>query len=315
MATLLSGSGTNGLAAGTGGANLLPRSVASDIWKKALSTSIVPSLSTNAPMILGENTYPILTKRPSASIVGEGAQKPHSTIEVGSKTVRPIKAVVGLEFTMEAVLTNPAGILDLIAEEMSGALSRQVDLAVLHKRDATTGAVLTAGVEALNDTTQVVDLTPTSMPLGGLEQLLWDGYGQVVMESDFDFTGFALDPRVVYSLATARDADGKRLHPEIPMGSTGTQVTSYEGQPLVVSKVVSGQVDGSADTGVRGFGGDWNALKFGHVLDIGLKKIEFGDPFGNGDLQGRNAVAYMAEVIFGWGIIDLDAFVKYENVA
>src|SRR5690606_5782680 len=314
MATLLSGSGTNGLAAGSGGANLLPRSVSSDIWKKALANSIVPNLSANHPMILGENTFPILTKRPSASIVGEGAQKPHSTLEVGSKSVRPIKAVVGLEFTMEAVMVIPAGVLDLISEEMSGALSRQVDLAVLHKRDATTGATLSAGVEALSDTTNVVDLTPTTMPAGGVEQLLWDGYGQIV-NGDFDFTGFAWDPRLAYSLATARDSEGRRLHPEIGMGTSGTVVTSFEGQALVTSKIVSGQADGSTDTGIRAFGGDWNALKFGYVLDIGLKKIEYGDPFGNGDLQGRNCVAYMAEVIFGWGIIDLDAFVKYAEVA
>ena len=78
-----------------------------------------------------------------------------------------------------------------------------------------------------------------------------------------------------------------------------------------VSRSVSGQVDESKDTNIRGFGGDWTALRFGRALDIGLKRIEYGDPFGNGDLQRRNCVAYMTECIFGWGILDLDAFVRY----
>jgi hypothetical protein len=64
---------------------------------------------------------------------------------------------------------------------------------------------------------------------------------------------------------------------------------------------------------VRGFGGDWDALRFGYALQIGTKKIEYGDPFGNGDLQRRNAVAYLTEAVFGWGILDTGAFVAYEE--
>lgn len=92
----------------------------------------------------------------------------------------------------------------------------------------------------------------------------------------------------------------------------GGTVANVSGQTVRVSRTVSGQIDASADTKVRAFGGDWNALRFGRALDIGLKKIEFGDPFGNGDLQRRNAVAFLSEVIFGWAVLDKDAFVAYE---
>lgn len=309
MATKLSTATGEGLAAGTGGANTLPRAVSSEIWKKATEESIIPSLATSHPMILGENTFPVLTKRPSAGIVSEGGLKPHSDLQVGSKTVKPIKAVVGLEFTMEAILTNPAGVLGLLQEELSGALARQVDLAVLHKVVANTGGAI-SGVEAVSDTANVVALdTVPSAELGGIDKLIWDGFGTVVNTNSNDFTGFAFDPRLVYTLGTARDVNGNRLHPELTMARQG--LTSFEGQPAAISKTVSGDVDESADTGIRAFGGDWDALKFGYVLDIGVKKIEYGNPFGNGDLQARNAVAYMAEVIFGWAILDLTAFVKY----
>ena len=294
-----------GLSGGAGGSALLPRKVSEEIWKKATAKSIVPTLATSAPMILGENTFPVLTKRPAASIVGEGQNKPDSDLEVGSKTVKPIKAVVGLEFTMEAIMTNPAGVLGLMNEELSSALTRQIDLAILHKRQASNGALLTNGVEAISDTTNSITLGTDP---DDIDDKLWDGYGLVVDDGDSDFTGFAFDPRLIYTLATAKDNQGRRLHPEIAMGSS---VTSYSGQPAAVSKSVSGQVDASADTGIRAFGGDWDSLKFGYVLDINTRKIEYGDPFGNGDLQRRNSVAYLSEVIFGWAIRDLGSFTKY----
>ena len=298
---------TASLVGGTGGTNLLPREVSTEIWKTATAQSIIPTLATSKPMILGENVFPTVTKRPAASIVGEGAQKPGSDIELGAKVVKPIKAVVGLEFTMESILTNPAGVLGLLQSELGGAISRQIDLAVLHGRQASDGAALTSGHEYLNQTSNRVELTTGT----NSDAELWTGYGLVVNGANGnDFTGFALDPRFVYSLATARDTNGKRLNPDIQMGSA---VTSYAGQPVAVSKTVSGQVDASVDTKVRGFGGDWDALKFGYALDIFTKKIEYGDPFGNGDLQARNSVAYLTEVIFGWAIMDLSAFVAYED--
>lgn len=296
------------LTAGAGGSNLLPREVSSEIWSTATANSIIPTLSNSTPMILGENVFPTVTKRPAASIVGEGGNKPDSDLEVGSKIVKPIKAVVGLEFTMESILTNPAGVLGLLQTELGAAISRQIDLAVLHGRQASNGAALTGGHEFINQTTNRVELTTGA----NADAELWTGYGLVVNGANGnDFSGFALDPRFVYSLATARGTDGKRINPEIQMGSS---VTSYAGQPVAVSKTVSGQVDASLDTKVRGFGGDWDALKFGYALDIFTKKIEYGDPFGNGDLQRRNSVAYLTEVIFGWAIMDSTAFVAYEDV-
>lgn len=308
MATLNSTTGSNGLAHGTGGSALLPRSVSTDIWKLAEAQAIAPQMATSKPMILGDNVFPTLTKRPSASIVGEGGNKVGSELEVGSKTIRPIKAIVGLEFTMEAIMTNPVGVIDLLGEELASALARQIDLAVFHKRVAVDGSTI-SGVEALSDTTneQALDTVPAAN-LGGIDKLIWDGYNQVV-DANFDFTGFAMDPRLVYTLSTERDTLGNRRHPELTMVNQG--LTSFEGQPTGISRTISGRSDGSTDTGIRAFGGDFGALKFGRVLDIPVRKIEYGDPFGNGDLQRRNSVAFLAEVIFGWAILDVDAFVKY----
>lgn len=295
------------LLGGDGGQSLLPRSVSDEIWKLATEEAIVPSLAKAHPVILGENLVPVLTKRPAASIIGEGQNKVDSSLEIGAKAIKPIKAVVGLEFTMETVHKNPAGVLDMISSELSDSLSRQIDLAVLHGRQASDGKPLSGNPEFLAQTTKKVALSGKTE---AVDKELWDGYNQVVGgDKPLGFNGFALDPRLVGQLANARDKEGRRTNPDIPMGGS---VATYSGQSVRVSRSVSGQVDASADTNIRGFGGDWTALRFGRALDIGLKRIEYGDPFGNGDLQRRNSVAFMTEVIFGWGILDLDAFVKYE---
>lgn len=294
------------LVGGTGGTSLLPRNVAAEIWDKARAATILPALADSVPIILGDNTFPVVTKKPSASIVGELGNKPQSSLEVGAQTIRPIKAVVGLEFSMEAILTNPSGVLGLMTTELSQALGRQIDLAIFHGREASTGNALSGGNAYINQTDNRVDIEAAA----SVDAAIWDGYGMVVNAGGKDFTGLALDPRYVFSLANDRNAQtGQRVN-DINIGSA---VTNYAGQPVAVSKTVSGQVDESDDTGVRGFGGDWDALKFGYALNIPVKRIEYGDPFGNGDLQRRNAVAYLTEVIFGWAILDLDSFVAYET--
>lgn len=299
--------GSNSIVGGAGGTQLLPKSISTEWWKKATAQSIVPSLSKSTPVIIGDNVIPVLTKRPSASIIGELQNKVDSDLEAGAVNFKTIKAEVGLEFSMETVLTNPSGILDIIGEEMSQALARQIDAAVIHRRQSSNGALLTSGVTGIAETTQVVELPTT--PGTDIDPLLWEGYNKVVDVSGNNFTGFAVDPRLTYVLATARDSDGRRLNPDINMGQT---VTSYSGQPMVNSKTVGGDVDAGTDTGIRAIGGDWDALRFGYAHQIGLRKIEYGDPFGNGDLQRRNAVAYLMEVIFGWAILDPNAFVVYK---
>lgn len=293
-------------------ANVLPRNVSDRIWAGAREQAIFPSLSDNVPVILGENVLPTLTKRPAASVVGEGEDKDDSQIGFGSKVMKPIKAVVGLEFTMEAIRQNPLGVLGLMEAELTGALARQIDLAVAHNLQASTGTPLDAR-EHLAQAAHTVYLGDYA----SADEALWAGYGAVVdggtgdlSLAPHDFTGFALDPRMVFALANERDENGRRVNPDIPMGGS---VASYSGQKVAVGRGVSGQFDASADTGIRAIGGDWNALKFGYAMDIFTKKIEYGNPFGHGDLQRRNAVAYMAEVIFGWGIMDLGAFAVYRN--
>ena len=293
----------NSLVGGAGGQDTLPRNLSQEIWKDALEEAVVPRLSKAHPVILGENTIPTLTKRPAAAIIGEGENKKQSDMQIGSKSFRPIKAVVGMEFTMEAIETNPVNVLEQIGAEAAGALARQIDLAVLHGRQAIDGGQL-SGQDYITQTAHEIELPAPEL----VDQAMWEGYG-LVNEADGNFDGFAADPRFAAYIANARDKEGRRLYPEINMGGQG--ISSFAGLPVAVSKTVSGRVDASEDTDILAIGGDWSQVRFGRALDIPLRRIEYGDPLGNGDLQRRNSVAFIAEIMFGWTVMKDDAFVKY----
>lgn len=283
---------------------LLPLNVSQTIWRKALEGSVVPVLATTAPIIMGDNSFISVTSEPAAEIVGELANKTESDLTLGAKVIRPIKAHVGLEFSMESVLANPGGVLGLLTDSLSSAIRRQVDLMVLHGRNARTGAAV-AGAEYLNQTVNRVELTTTA----ATTDEVWAAHDLV--SASTTLSGWALDPRMVSRMARSTFANGVRQYPSLGMGDT--TLTSIDGMRAAVSRTVSGQVDASADTGVRAFGGNWDALKFGYAMGITVERIEYGDPFGNGDLKRRNAIGYRAEAVFGYAILSLDAFVALDD--
>ncbi|HEX9230200.1 MAG TPA: phage major capsid protein [Arthrobacter sp.] len=285
---------------------LLPRAISDNIWNKVQAASLVPGLSTQTPVILGENGVAHVTARPQAGIVGENEAAPGSKIKLGAKTFKPVTASVMVELSKRAIKTNPVGVLGILEKELAGAVARQVDLAVFHGRAANTGALLTGGSPFLSQATNRVELTGAK----NADKEIWDGYGLVIAGESTDFTGFAWDPRLVAMLANARDTQGRRLNPDINMGGG---ISNYSGQRVGISKSVSGQVDSSVDTGIRGIGGDWDSLRFGFNDQITITPIPYGDPMGTGDVAARGAVVYKAEVTFGWTVMDLNSFVIYEN--
>lgn len=284
---------------------LVPKNLSDEIWRTAMAEAVVPTLAKSTPVIIGDNDVPVLEKRPAAHIVGESEAKTASEVEMGAKRLSTAKVVAGLEFSLEVVQSNPGHVLDMLAEELSGAISRQIDLAVLHGRNASTGAALSGDRDHLSTTTNEVAV---GSDLTAIDEALWEGYAQVVAKGG-TMTGAAIDPKLTALIAQARNARGDRIYPDATMG--GTNFGPFASLNTGSSKTVSGQVDGSADTGVVGFAGDFEALRFGRALDIPLKRIDYGDPFGNGDLQRHNRVAFMVEAIVGWGVMDANRFVKY----
>ena len=62
------------------------------------------------------------------------------------------------------------------------------------------------------------------------------------------------------------------------------------------------------------FVGNFDTIRWGVQKQIGLEVIRYGDPDGGGDLKRLNQVAFRAEVVYGWGIADLNAVAKIHDL-
>jgi hypothetical protein len=81
-----------------------------------------------------------------------------------------------------------------------------------------------------------------------------------------------------------------------------------------VSSTVSGQPE-ATDTRVRGIVGQWDLLRWGVQRRVPVELIRYGDPDGQGDLKRNNQIALRTEVVYGWGVMDLDGFSVIETAA
>jgi hypothetical protein len=81
-----------------------------------------------------------------------------------------------------------------------------------------------------------------------------------------------------------------------------------------VSNTVRGSGVLAVDTKALGFVGNFDTIRWGVQKSIGLEVIRYGDPDGGGDLKRYNQVAFRAEVVYGWGIADLNAIAKIHDL-
>ena len=89
-----------------------------------------------------------------------------------------------------------------------------------------------------------------------------------------------------------------------------TATSELDGHRASVSNTVGAIGVAAVATTVKAFVGDFSAIRWGIQRQIGLERIDFGDPDGAGDLKRNNQVAFRAEVVYGWAIADLNAFAK-----
>lgn len=284
----------------TGLSNVLDKKVSSDIWDIAVQNSIVPTLGKTQPVIIGQNVIPTVTKRPVASMIPEGTAKKASDLSIDALPLYLGKAVVMTEVSLEVTLANPVDVLGIIRDSFGLALADQIDLAILHNRDAMSGAVVSADATAVNQTTQRVelgaDVNATKREINAAAAL--------VAGNSITPKGIAIDPKFVARMIDAVNPMGAELFPNISFGPVNSSVN---GLRAAQGNTVSGVGNsGLTDTKVRAFVGDWDAVRWGKALEIGLKKVEYGNPTGAGDLQARNMVAYIGEVIFGWRVLDVN---------
>lgn len=277
----------------------LPVEIAKDLVSKVADTSVIQTLSASSPAIFANRASILFTQDPEAEIVGESTQ--HSSQTVGLKPVdHTIKKLsVTVRFSNEVQWADEDGqlqIVDAIVDKSAAALGRGLDYLVFHALNPATGMAAT-GLTAL--TTGATVVTATTDPAADLDALA------DAVDPGYSISGIGLSKAYASSLRKVRVKNtGLRMFPEIPINlNTGV----VDGLAAATSNTVSGTL-AKTPTKVLAVMGDFNLIKWGIVRDINIETIETGDPDGLGDLKRLGQVAYRAEVVYSYAVIDPKGF-------
>lgn len=277
----------------------LPVEIAKDLVSKAADTSVIQTLSASSPAIFANRASILFTQDPEAEIVGESTQ--HSSQTVGLKPVdHTIKKLsVTVRFSNEVQWADEDSqlqIVDAIVDKSAAALGRGLDYLVFHGLNPATGMAAT-GLTAL--TAGATAVTATTDPAADLDALA------DAVDPGYSISGIGLSKAYASSLRKVRVKNtGLRMFPEIPINlNTGV----VDGLAAATSNTVSGALAKTA-TKVLAVMGDFNLIKWGIVRDINIETIETGDPDGLGDLKRLGQVAYRAEVVYSYAVIDPKGF-------
>lgn len=277
----------------------LPVEIAKDLVSKVADTSVIQTLSASSPAIFANRASILFTQDPEAEIVGESTQ--HSSQTVGLKPVDHIikKLSVTVRFSNEVQWADEDSqlqIVDAIVDKSAAALGRGLDYLVFHALNPATG-MAASGLTAL--TAGATAVTATTDPAADLDALA------DAVDPGYSISGIGLSKAYASSLRKVRVKNtGLRMFPEIPINlNTGV----VDGLAAATSNTVSGTLAKTA-TKVLAVMGDFNLIKWGIVRDINIETIETGDPDGLGDLKRLGQIAYRAEVVYSYAVIDPKGF-------
>ena len=273
-----------------------------DPWLgKIQGGSVIAALGSAIPMKFGTGksfTFDI----GEAEYVAEGGEKGATDITSKTVTTAPFKFHKTVRWTQEVMWADEDEQTRVVQEVLGliqPALSRALDYGIIHGVNPATGNAAAAMTTKLADATNSVEFDgATDVAYEAL-----DAADALVLGGLYVPSGFAMDPTYAAKFSNIRN-NGVKQYPNL---SFGTAVSEVDGHRTSVSRTVSG-AGVVADSGLLGIVGDFDAIRWGIQREIGLELIEFGDPDGGGDLKRRNEVAFRMEVVYGWGIADLDAF-------
>lgn len=272
--------------------------------------SAVASLSTQIPMKFGTGSTMTFSIG-EAEYVGEGASKGASTVTPTTKTVTPKKFHKTLRFNEEVLWADEdhqMGVVQDILEQIAPSLARALDFGIFHEINPTGGAVVAAMNGGLTDTTNTVEYVAANKPYVSL-----DAADALVLADGFVPSGVALSPSYASLFSALRGTNSEqKLYPNF---SLGVATSELDGHRASVSNTVNATSVIAVDTNVLAFVGDFNAIRWGIQKQINLELIQYGDPDGGGDLKRQNQVAFRSEIVYGWGIADLNAFAKVHDLA
>lgn len=282
-----------------------------ETWTKNIRGSVLSKLAPQAPEIkVGSTDHFTFTTTPKAELVGESAQKSSNDGTPTKVTAKTYKVQITYRFSNEVQWEDEdyqTGLIDGLVANIAVGLSRALDLIAIHginpKTGDVSGQVSNYFTKASNGVARV---TSTGEADADIEEAAAD-----LQAAGYIATGIGFDPAYAGVLARSRDAEGRKLYPEMGLGFN---FDNFQGLSAASSDTVSGRQELDAeDAVVKALMGDFNAFKWGVAREIPLELIEYGDPDGNGDLKRTNEVAIRAESVLGFAIFDPAAFALIEG--
>ncbi len=280
---------------------LMPRNIADGMITNARTSSVIARLSGREPMRFGETDFITFSDFPKAEFVEEGANKSSTTGAFGSVTAVPHKAQVTMRFNEEVQWADEdyqLGVLRTLGESGQIALSRALDLGLIHRINPLTGTVITAWTNYIAATTNNVEIASADADTD-----FRTAVGLLINSAPtVQVNGAAFDPRFSWSLANLFEEDGTGATTRLryPQLGFGTDVSNFMGVNVAQGDTVSGTPEAS-DTGVRAILGDFqNGIRWGVQRDLPVELIRYGDPDGQGDLKRTNQIALRLEIVYGW---------------
>ncbi len=277
-----------------------------DAWLgKVRSGSVVSALSSAIPMKFGPGESFVFDIG-EAEYVGEGQDKGATTVTKTTQTVDPFKFHKTIRFNQEVLWADEdhqLGVVNDILDQIQPALSRALDYGVIHGINPTGGAAVAAMTQKLSAATNVVTRSAAApgKPYGHL-----DAADALVLADGYVPSSIAIDPSFASDFSSLRGTNSEqKLYPNFRLS---TEVSELDGHRASVSRTVGAVGVAATASNLLGIIGDFDAIRWGIQKQIGLELIQYGDPDGGGDLKRKNQVAFRAEVVYGWGIADLDAF-------
>lgn len=218
---------------------LLPPSITGPIFAKAVEQSAVQSLARRVPLSVTANTaIPVPMDVPVADWVSEGGVKPAAQVGTGVKQMTGKKVALLVPVSEEVAMTNPAGLYDLLVQDLPTAIARAFDYAVINGKSLRTGG---AGPfpEYLAQASNTVALGTTANNAGGLYVDIVTGAGKVV-DKNYDFTGLAADPRLKIDAQLQVDGQGRPVYTDAE-NSAGHSAGTVAGFDTYFNRGVSGR--------------------------------------------------------------------------
>lgn len=281
----------------------LPDNIMTPWLGKVRGGSVLATLSPAEAQRFGKGTAMVFDSG-EAELVSEGGQKSSNDITKTVQSVEPHKFQKTVRMNEEVLWADEDGQTDAVEQilaQIQPALSRALDFGAIHGINPKTGAVSGTITQKFASVTNQVERAASDKPYANL-----DAADLLVLAEGYVPSDIALDPTFAASFSSLRAGQTEqKLYPNFRLS---TEVSELDGHRSSVSRTVSGAGVVASPSGILGIVGDFGGFRWGIQKQIGLELIRYGDPDGQGDLKRNNQVAFRAEVVYGWGISDLDAF-------